>query len=38
VNPPRGLADGRGEILFSFGFYVQVGSGLHIFRGATPTR
>jgi TonB family protein len=38
VNPPRGLADGHGEILFSFGFYIELGTGLHIFRGATPTR
>jgi TonB family protein len=32
VNPPRGLAQ-NGEIAFSFGFYLEVGSGLHIFRG-----
>ncbi|GEJ58013.1 TonB family protein [Anaeromyxobacter diazotrophicus] len=33
VNPPRGLANDRGEIAFVFGFYLEVGSGLHIFRG-----
>ena len=32
VNPPSGLAQ-NGEIAFSFGFYIEVGSGLHIFRG-----
>jgi TonB family protein len=33
-NPPAGLADERGEIVFTFGFYVQMsGSGLRIFRG-----
>jgi len=32
VNPPNGLAQ-NGEIAFSFGFYLEVGSGLHIFRG-----
>ncbi len=32
-NPPPGLADDHGEIVFSFGFYVQTGSaGLRIFR------
>jgi len=36
VNPPRGLANDRGEIPFVFGFYLEVGSGLHIFRGAAP--
>ncbi|HEX8908379.1 MAG TPA: TonB family protein, partial [Anaeromyxobacteraceae bacterium] len=36
VNPPRGLANDRGEIAFVFGFYLEVGSGLHIFRGAAP--
>jgi TonB family protein len=36
VNPPGGLADQRGEIAFVFGFYLEVGSGLHIFRGAAP--
>ncbi len=34
VNPPRGLADGSGEIKFTFGFYLEVGSpGLRLFRG-----
>ncbi len=34
VNPPRGLANDRGEIPFAFGFYLEVGSGaLHLFRG-----
>jgi TonB family protein len=34
TNPPAGLADDRGEIVFTFGFYVQMsGSGLRIFRG-----
>ncbi len=33
ANPPAGLADEHGEIVFSFGFYVQTGgSGLRIFR------
>ena len=33
TNPPPGLADGSGEIAFTFGFYVQMGgSGLRIFR------
>ena len=36
VNPPRGLANDRGEIAFVFGFYLEVGSGLHIFRGTAP--
>ncbi len=37
VNPPRGLADGHGEIKFSFGFYLEVGSpGLRLFRGPAP--
>ena len=36
VNPPGGLADQRGEIAFVFGFYLEVGSGLHIFRGPVP--
>lgn len=34
VNPPRGLADGSGEIKFTFGFYLEVGSpGMRLFRG-----
>jgi outer membrane biosynthesis protein TonB len=34
VNPPRGLADGGGEIKFTFGFYLEVGSpGMRLFRG-----
>jgi TonB family protein len=34
VNPPRGLANDRGEIPFVFGFYLEVGSGaLRVFRG-----
>jgi TonB family protein len=34
VNPPRGLADSHGEIKFTFGFYLEVGSpGLRLFRG-----
>jgi TonB family protein len=33
ANPPSGLADERGEIVFSFGFYVQMGSsGMRVFR------
>jgi len=32
VNPPRGLADGSGEIAFTFGFVVE-GGGFRIFRG-----
>ncbi len=32
-NPPAGLADEHGEIVFSFGFYVQTGaSGMRLFR------
>ncbi len=34
MNPPSGLADGSGEIKFTFGFYLEVGSsGLRLFRG-----
>ncbi len=34
MNPPKGLADGSGEIKFTFGFYLEVGSsGLRLFRG-----
>jgi len=34
VNPPRGLADSHGEIRFTFGFYLEVGSpGFRLFRG-----
>jgi TonB family protein len=29
VNPPRGLADERGEIVFSYGFTLQGGLGIH---------
>ena len=36
VNPPGGLANEHGEIAFVFGFYLEVGSGLHIFRGPAP--
>ena len=36
ANPPRGIANDRGEIGFMFGFYLEVGSGLQIFRGPTP--
>ena len=36
ANPPRGLANDRGEIGFNFGFYLEVGSGLHIFRAPAP--
>ena len=36
-NPPPGLVDGRGEIRFTFGFYLEVGrSGFRITRGASP--
>lgn len=36
-NPPPGLVDGRGEIRFTFGFYLEVGrSGFRIYRGAQP--
>jgi len=39
VNPPRGLADERGEIVFAFGFTFEASLGLdRIFRGAIPTR
>ncbi|HYQ80162.1 MAG TPA: TonB family protein, partial [Anaeromyxobacteraceae bacterium] len=34
VNPPTGLADAGGEIKFTFGFYLEVGSpGMRLFRG-----
>jgi TonB family protein len=34
VNPPRGLVDQRGDIKFTFGFYLEFGSpGLRLFRG-----
>jgi TonB family protein len=36
VNPPRGLADANGEIRFTFGFYLETGRSLRIFRGPTP--
>ncbi len=36
ANPPRGLANAQGDIAFTFGFYLEVGSGLHIFRGPPP--
>jgi TonB family protein len=36
VNPPGGLADEHGEIAFVFGFYLEVGAGLRIFRGPMP--
>jgi TonB family protein len=37
ANPPPGLVDRSGEIRFTFGFYLEVGSsGLRIFRGPTP--
>jgi TonB family protein len=32
VNPPGGLADQRGEIVFNFGFYLEVGGGFRMFR------
>ena len=32
VNPPRGLADGHGEITFNFGFYLEVNGGFRMFR------
>ncbi len=36
-NPPPGLVDGRGEIRFTFGFYLEVGrSGLRVYRGVQP--
>jgi TonB family protein len=34
VNPPRGLADHHGEIVFNFGFYIETGGGLRMFRAA----
>jgi TonB family protein len=37
VNPPRGLADGNGEIRFSFGFFLEVGrQGLRVYRAPLP--
>jgi TonB family protein len=37
VNPPKGLVDSHGEIKFTFGFYLEVGSpGLRLFRAPTP--
>jgi TonB family protein len=32
VNPPRGLADPRGEIDFTFGFYLETGGGFRMYR------
>ena len=37
VNPPPGLVDPRGEIKFTFGFYLEFGSpGLRLFRAPSP--
>jgi TonB family protein len=37
MNPPRGIVDARGEIRFSFGFFLDLrGSGLRIFRTPMP--
>ena len=37
MNPPRGIVDERGEIRFSFGFFLEVGrAGLRIYRAPTP--
>jgi len=36
VNPPRGLADERGEITFTFGFSFEVGRGLASLFGRAP--
>jgi len=35
-NPPPGIADARGEIVFNFGFYLDVGGGLRLFRAPMP--
>jgi TonB family protein len=33
VNPPRGVVDGKGEIKFSFGFFIEMGrGGLRLYR------
>jgi hypothetical protein len=37
VHPPPGLVDARREIRFSFGFYLEVGSPLRIFRAPMQT-
>jgi TonB family protein len=36
TNPPRGLADARGQIEFTFGFYLETGGGFRMYRA--PTR
>jgi TonB family protein len=37
MNPPRGIVDERGEIRFSFGFFLEMGrSGLRIYRAPIP--
>jgi TonB family protein len=37
MNPPRGIVDERGEIKFSFGFFLEVGrAGLRIYRAPLP--
>ena len=36
VNPPQGLADSRGEIVFNFGFSYEVGRGLAGLFGHAP--
>lgn len=37
MNPPRGIVDQRGEIRFSFGFFLEMGrSGLRIYRAPIP--
>jgi TonB family protein len=36
ANPPRGLADPRGEIAFTFSFFIQNDGGFRMFRRAGP--
>jgi TonB family protein len=39
MNPPRGIVDDRGEIKFSFGFFLEVGhTGLRIYRAPMPAQ
>jgi TonB family protein len=39
MNPPRGIVDERGEIKFSFGFFLEVGhTGLRIYRAPVPAQ
>lgn len=35
-NPPPGITDARGEIVFNFGFYLDVSGSLRLFRSPLP--